>query len=111
MLDCGEVLYKMDPGAHESQEAREKHAARLVRALMRLRQQEIRHDINDTFPTFHFFLKPFQTRRNISKGGMKVALGADFCAVDVCRHDINFDGCLRFAGRGVRDRQFPSLRP
>ena len=59
LLDCGEVLYKMDPGAHESQEAREKHAARLVRALMRLRQQEI-------------------------------------------RHDINFDGCLRFAGRGVR---------
>ena len=82
----------MDPGAHESQvrfktihsipklsrncqnlrkfwlnvlaalggqETREKHAARLVRALMRLRQQEI-------------------------------------------RHDINFDGCLRFAGRGVR---------
>ena len=68
LLDCGEVLYKMDPGAHESQEAREKHAARLVRALMRLRQQEI-------------------------------------------RHDINFDGCLRFAGRGVRDQQFPSLRP
>ena len=56
----------MDPGAHESQEAREKHAARLVRALMRLRQQEI-------------------------------------------RHDINFDGCLRFAGRGVRDQQFPKL--
>ena len=90
----------MDPGAHESQvrfktihsipklsrncqnlrkfwlnvlaalggqETREKHAARLVRALMRLRQQEI-------------------------------------------RHDINFDGCLRFAGRGVRNQQFPSLR-